>query len=93
MQVGDRFPVEELGLGERNGPLVSLLLPAGPPMHSHSYDEIVYVIDGEGTLHLGGQETPIAAWVSHASAAARRALSGEHRKGVYASTRRASSLG
>jgi quercetin dioxygenase-like cupin family protein len=28
-------------------------------MHSHSYDEIVYVIDGEGTLHLGGQETPI----------------------------------
>jgi mannose-6-phosphate isomerase-like protein (cupin superfamily) len=33
--------------------------PGRAPMHSHSYDEIVYVIDGEGTLHFGGQETPI----------------------------------
>jgi hypothetical protein len=27
MQVGDRFPVEELGLGERNGPLVVYFYP------------------------------------------------------------------
>jgi mannose-6-phosphate isomerase-like protein (cupin superfamily) len=38
---------------------VGLIPPGRAPMHSHSYDEIVYVIDGEGTLHFGGQETPI----------------------------------
>jgi mannose-6-phosphate isomerase-like protein (cupin superfamily) len=72
VQVGDRFPLKELGLPERQGPLVVYFYPkAGTPgcmleahdfrapMHSHSYDEIVYVIDGEGTLHLGGQQTPI----------------------------------
>jgi mannose-6-phosphate isomerase-like protein (cupin superfamily) len=53
MQLGDRFPVEELGLPERSG------APGRAPMHSHSYDEVVYVIDGEGTLHFGGRETPI----------------------------------
>ena len=38
---------------------VGVIPPGRAPMHSHSYDEIVYVIDGEGTLHLGGRETPI----------------------------------
>ncbi len=38
---------------------VGVIPPGRAPMHSHSYDEIVYVIDGEGTLHLGGQETAI----------------------------------
>jgi mannose-6-phosphate isomerase-like protein (cupin superfamily) len=38
---------------------VGLISPGRAPMHSHFYDEIVYVLDGEGTLHLGGQETPI----------------------------------
>jgi mannose-6-phosphate isomerase-like protein (cupin superfamily) len=38
---------------------VGVIPPGRAPMHSHSYDEIVYVIDGEGTLHFGGQETPI----------------------------------
>jgi mannose-6-phosphate isomerase-like protein (cupin superfamily) len=33
--------------------------PGRAPMHSHFYDEIVYVLDGEGTLHLDGRETPI----------------------------------
>jgi mannose-6-phosphate isomerase-like protein (cupin superfamily) len=28
-------------------------------MHSHIYDEIVYIIDGEGILHLGEQEKVI----------------------------------
>jgi mannose-6-phosphate isomerase-like protein (cupin superfamily) len=38
---------------------VGVIPPGRAPMHSHFYDEIVYVIDGEGTLHLGGHETPI----------------------------------
>jgi mannose-6-phosphate isomerase-like protein (cupin superfamily) len=38
---------------------VGLIRPGRAPMHSHFYDEIVYVLDGEGTLHLGGQETRI----------------------------------
>lgn len=38
---------------------VGVIPPGRAPMHSHSYDEIVYVLDGEGTLHLGGRETPL----------------------------------
>ena len=40
---------------------VGLIPPGRAPMHSHSYDEIVYVVDGEGTLHIDGRETPIGA--------------------------------
>jgi quercetin dioxygenase-like cupin family protein len=29
------------------------------PNHSHFYDEIVYIIDGEGILHLGGEQKVI----------------------------------
>jgi mannose-6-phosphate isomerase-like protein (cupin superfamily) len=37
------------------------LIPRGKAgMHSHTYDEVVYVLEGEGVLHLGGTETPIA---------------------------------
>jgi mannose-6-phosphate isomerase-like protein (cupin superfamily) len=38
---------------------VGLIAPGRAPAHGHSYDEIVYIIDGEGILHLGGQETVI----------------------------------
>ena len=38
---------------------VGVITPGRAPMHSHFYDEIVYVIDGEGTLHLGGHKKPI----------------------------------
>jgi mannose-6-phosphate isomerase-like protein (cupin superfamily) len=40
---------------------VGLIPPGKAGMHSHTYDEVVYVIEGEGVLHLGGAETPIAA--------------------------------
>ena len=33
--------------------------PGRAPMHSHTYDEIVYVVEGEGVLHLGGNDTPL----------------------------------
>jgi mannose-6-phosphate isomerase-like protein (cupin superfamily) len=35
--------------------------PGRAPMHSHVYDEVIYVIEGEGVLHLGGASTPIQA--------------------------------
>jgi mannose-6-phosphate isomerase-like protein (cupin superfamily) len=40
---------------------VGLIPPGRAGMHSHVYDEVVYVIEGEGVLHLGGKETPIGA--------------------------------
>ncbi len=38
---------------------VGIIPPGRAGMHSHVYDEVVYVIEGEGVLHLGGEETPI----------------------------------
>jgi mannose-6-phosphate isomerase-like protein (cupin superfamily) len=35
--------------------------PGRAPLHSHTYDEVVYVIAGEGLLHLDGNSTPISA--------------------------------
>lgn len=29
------------------------------PEHFHTYDEVIYVLDGEGMFHAGGNETPI----------------------------------
>ena len=31
------------------------------PEHFHVYDEVIYVIEGEGTLHTGGDRIPVAA--------------------------------
>ncbi len=31
------------------------------PEHFHTYDEVIYVIEGEGALHTGGDRTPVAA--------------------------------
>jgi mannose-6-phosphate isomerase-like protein (cupin superfamily) len=39
---------------------VGLIPPGKAGMHSHTYDEVVYVIEGEGVLHIGGEQTPIA---------------------------------
>ena len=38
---------------------VGLIPPGRAAMHSHTYDEVVYVIEGEGVLHLGGHDTPL----------------------------------
>jgi mannose-6-phosphate isomerase-like protein (cupin superfamily) len=36
------------------------IAPGRAPDHSHVYDEVIYVIEGEGKLHLDGTVTPIA---------------------------------
>ncbi|HKP18253.1 MAG TPA: cupin domain-containing protein [Gaiellaceae bacterium] len=38
---------------------VGTIPPGRAAMHSHTYDEVVYVVDGEGVLHLGGRDTPL----------------------------------
>jgi mannose-6-phosphate isomerase-like protein (cupin superfamily) len=38
---------------------VGVIPPGRAPMHSHTYDEVVYVVEGEGVLHLAGRETPL----------------------------------
>jgi len=35
--------------------------PGRAPLHSHTYDEVVLVLDGEGVLHAGAVGHPIAA--------------------------------
>ncbi len=38
---------------------VGIIPPGRAPDHSHTYDEVVYVIEGQGVLHLSGRATPI----------------------------------
>jgi mannose-6-phosphate isomerase-like protein (cupin superfamily) len=40
---------------------VGIIPPGRAPMHSHIYDEVVYVVEGEGALHFEDSSTPIAA--------------------------------
>ncbi len=40
---------------------VGLIPPGRAGMHSHTYDEVVYVLEGEGFLHMRESTTPIAA--------------------------------
>ena len=36
---------------------VGVIPPGRAPLHSHTYDEVVYVIEGEGVIHIGDTET------------------------------------
>ena len=38
---------------------VGIIPPGRAGLHSHTYDEVVYVIEGEGVLHFRGTETPL----------------------------------
>jgi mannose-6-phosphate isomerase-like protein (cupin superfamily) len=38
---------------------VGVIPPGRAPLHSHTYDEVVYVVEGEGVLHYGGEETAL----------------------------------
>lgn len=35
--------------------------PSRVPAHGHVYDEVIYVVEGEGAVHLDGKVTPISA--------------------------------
>ena len=49
-EVGSRDVTQFLGV----------IAPGRAPDHSHVYDEVIYVIEGEGKLHLDGTETAIS---------------------------------
>jgi mannose-6-phosphate isomerase-like protein (cupin superfamily) len=38
---------------------VGYIPPGRAPDHFHTYDEVIYVLDGHGVLHAGGEEWPI----------------------------------
>jgi quercetin dioxygenase-like cupin family protein len=38
---------------------VGVIPPGRAPDHSHDYDEVVYVLEGEGKLHIDGKSHPI----------------------------------
>ncbi|HEX3807718.1 MAG TPA: cupin domain-containing protein [Gaiellaceae bacterium] len=38
---------------------VGLVPPGRAPDHFHRYDEVIYVLDGEGVLEIGGEQAPI----------------------------------
>ena len=40
---------------------VGTIPPGRAPLHAHVYDEVVYVLEGEGVLHIDGTSTPIGA--------------------------------
>ncbi len=39
---------------------VGYIPAARAPEHFHTYDEVIYVLDGEGTLHAGGAQRSVA---------------------------------
>ena len=40
---------------------VGYIPPGRAPVHFHTYDEVIYILDGEGVMHAGGASTPISA--------------------------------
>ena len=38
---------------------VGFVPPGRAPDHFHRYDEVLYILEGEGTLHIGGEEAPL----------------------------------
>jgi mannose-6-phosphate isomerase-like protein (cupin superfamily) len=40
---------------------VGLIPPSRAPEHHHTYDEVIYVIEGEGVYHRGGEDIPMTA--------------------------------
>jgi mannose-6-phosphate isomerase-like protein (cupin superfamily) len=40
---------------------VGYIPPTRAPDHFHTYDEVIYVLEGEGAFHTGGRSRPIAA--------------------------------
>jgi mannose-6-phosphate isomerase-like protein (cupin superfamily) len=38
-----------------------VIAPGRAPEHSHVYDEVIYVLEGEGVLHTAGRDEPVSA--------------------------------
>jgi mannose-6-phosphate isomerase-like protein (cupin superfamily) len=40
---------------------VGYIPPGAAPRHFHLYDEVIYVLEGEGVMHMGDEHTPVRA--------------------------------
>jgi mannose-6-phosphate isomerase-like protein (cupin superfamily) len=40
---------------------VGIVQPSKAPFHSHTYDEVGYIVEGEGYAHVGGETIPLRA--------------------------------
>ena len=40
---------------------IGLVPPGRAPDHFHTYDEVIYVLEGEGALHIDGESAPLRA--------------------------------
>jgi mannose-6-phosphate isomerase-like protein (cupin superfamily) len=38
---------------------IGLVPPGRAPDHFHLYDEVIYILEGEGELHIGGESAPL----------------------------------
>jgi mannose-6-phosphate isomerase-like protein (cupin superfamily) len=38
---------------------VGIVQPSRAPLHSHPYDEVGYIVEGEGVAHVGGRSIPL----------------------------------
>jgi mannose-6-phosphate isomerase-like protein (cupin superfamily) len=38
---------------------LGIVQPSKAPLHSHPYDEVGYIVEGEGIAHIGGRSTPL----------------------------------
>lgn len=53
-----------LGVGPETGCLsvmqfIGFVPPGRAPDHFHHYDEVLYILEGRGILHIGGEEAPL----------------------------------
>jgi len=39
---------------------VGIIPPGGAPEHSHTYDEVVYILEGNGVYHIAGEDFALA---------------------------------
>jgi mannose-6-phosphate isomerase-like protein (cupin superfamily) len=39
---------------------VGIIPPGRAPEHSHTYDEVVYILEGKGVYHIAGEDFPLA---------------------------------
>ncbi len=72
---------------------VGIVEPCRAPDHSHSYDEVGYIVEGEGFAHIEGESIPLQLWILFSPATRAGSLHREHRTGRDADPRCLPSFG
>ena len=67
---------------------IGLVPPGRAPDHFHTYDEVIYVLEGEGTLDIDGEQARARRRLVRPPAGPPRSLPGEHRRERAAPARR-----